>query len=560
MQRALPSFPLPIRAWPDPLVKRPDRRPALPWRTRAPVAGALIAALALGIAACQPQATAVSIATDEPGPGPATWLAKPDGEGPFPAVALLHGCSGTERNTPHRTVWRGLNRHAALLNENGYVTLIVGSFEPRRIRDGCQTGGKYYSLQQRDAYAAFDHLASLPFVDAGRIGLVGLSLGGGTGIRVAARGYGRVSPGYGAVVAYYPYCDPIYRFDLPLLILVGADDDWTPAFLCQTVARRAPDRVELVVYPDAHHSFDLPMRGALLRRRHERPLPYGTGQPRGAARFAGAHARLLRHASRRGALTPAPPPHPSRQDEPTMTPSAFRAFTFDCYGTLIDWERGMLRALRALPGLAADDEALLAAFARHEHAVQEEHPALLYPAVLGRVARAIAADFGLAVSDGQADAFGASVADWPPFPDSVDALAYLRQQGLLMVLSNIDRASFAASARRLGDPFHAVVTAEDVGSYKPAPAHFERATALLADEGIAPGEVLHVAQSLFHDVVPGRAAGFATCWIDRRAGRPAGPRRRWTWSPTSPSPTSPSSPPGTAPAGEQDAAKPLCQI
>ena len=205
-----------------------------------------------------------------------------------------------------------------------------------------------------------------------------------------------------------------------------------------------------------------------------------------------------------------------------MTPSAFRAFTFDCYGTLIDWEQGMLRALRTLAGIDADDDALLAAFARHEHTIQEQNPAMRYPEVLSHACKAIAADLGLAATDEQAAAFGASIADWPPFPDSVEALAYLREHGLLMVLSNVDRASFAVSARRLGDPFHAVVTAEDVGSYKPAPAHFERAKALLADEGIASDEVLHVAQSLFHDVVPGRAAGLATCWIDRRAGRSGG--------------------------------------
>ena len=205
-----------------------------------------------------------------------------------------------------------------------------------------------------------------------------------------------------------------------------------------------------------------------------------------------------------------------------MTPSAFRAFTFDCYGTLIDWEQGMLRALRTLAGIDGDDDALLAAFARHEHTIQEQYPAMRYPEVLSHACKAIAADFGFAVTDEEAADFGGSIADWPPFPDSVEALAYLREHGLLMVLSNVDRASFAQSALRLGDPFHAVVTAEDVGSYKPAPAHFERAKALLAERGIAPGEVLHVAQSLFHDVVPGRAAGLSTCWIDRRAGRPGG--------------------------------------
>ncbi len=205
-----------------------------------------------------------------------------------------------------------------------------------------------------------------------------------------------------------------------------------------------------------------------------------------------------------------------------MAPSAFRAFTFDCYGTLIDWESGILQALRALPGAAADDEALLTAFARHEHAVQAADPAALYPEVLRRVCKAIAGDLGHAASDEDADAFAASIADWPPFPDTVEALAYLRGHGLLMVLSNVDRASFAVSARRLGNPFHAVVTAQDVGSYKPAPAHFEHATALLAEHGIAPGDVLHVAQSLYHDIEPGKDAGFATCWIDRRAGRSGG--------------------------------------
>ena len=205
-----------------------------------------------------------------------------------------------------------------------------------------------------------------------------------------------------------------------------------------------------------------------------------------------------------------------------MIPSDFRAFTFDCYGTLIDWERGMLRALRTLPGLDADDDALLAAFARHEHVFEAHRPALLYPEILRRVFKAIAADFGCTATDEAAAAFAASIADWPPFPDSVEALAYLRGHGLLVVLSNVDRASFAHSARLLGDPFHAVVTAEDVASYKPAPPHFERAAALLAEQGVAPGQVLHVAQSLYHDMQPGRAAGFATCWLDRRAGRGGG--------------------------------------
>ncbi len=225
--------------------------------------GALLVTLGLGLAACQTQGTETKITTSKGDVGPATWLAKPEGDGPFPAVVLLHGCTGTERNTPHQTVWRGLGRHAALLNRNGYVTLIVDSFGPRRIGRSC--AGEYAEEQLGDAYSAFDHLASLPYVDAERIGLVGLSLGGSTALRVAATGHGQIRTTYAAAVAYYPYChDYLYDFDIPTKILIGADDDWTPARLCRAVASRDPERVEMTVYPDTHHSFDLPMKGPYL--------------------------------------------------------------------------------------------------------------------------------------------------------------------------------------------------------------------------------------------------------------------------------------------------------
>ena len=138
-----------------------------------------------------------------------------------------------------------------------------------------------------------------------------------------------------------------------------------------------------------------------------------------------------------------------------MEPDAFRALTFDCYGTLIDWESGILRSLRA-GGLEADDDALLAAFARHEHRLEALRPALPYPDVLRRAFTAIAGDFGTPAAEDAARAFAASIADWPPFPDSAETLAGLRERAVLMVLSNVDRASFAHSARRLGEPFHVV--------------------------------------------------------------------------------------------------------
>ena len=235
--------------------------------------GTLAIALVVGLAACQTSGTVTSLVTDTGEETFASWLAKPEGDGPFPAVVLTHGCGGTERNTSHQTVWRGLNHHARLLNDYGYVTLIVDSFGTRRITDGCQTGGKYYPVQVSDAHTAFDHLASLPFVNAERIGFVGQSLGGGTALRLAfgstvdsrAR-EGRGS--YAALVAYYPWCEASWAYALkrPVMILTGEKDDWTPASRCiamHTLAEKAtfqPD-LELEVYPDAHHSFDLPMRG-----------------------------------------------------------------------------------------------------------------------------------------------------------------------------------------------------------------------------------------------------------------------------------------------------------
>ena len=235
--------------------------------------GALVAVFALGIAACLPQGTAVFIATAEADEGPQFALSKPDGDGPFPAVVLTHGCGGTGRGTPYPTVWRGLVQHAKLLNRNGYVTLIIDSFHRRRITDGCQKPLSYYPVQIRDAHAAFDRLATKPYVDSDRIGYVGQSLGGGTALRLAQGGYVsfRTRKGRGtfaALVAYYPWCEATWAYAMkrPVLILIGAQDDWTPASQCialHTLAEGATIKrdVELVVYPRAHHSFDLPMGG-----------------------------------------------------------------------------------------------------------------------------------------------------------------------------------------------------------------------------------------------------------------------------------------------------------
>jgi len=204
---------------------------------------------------------------------------------------------------------------------------------------------------------------------------------------------------------------------------------------------------------------------------------------------------------------------------PDLDFAQFDALTFDCYGTLIDWETGILAALRAVlerHGLEAADEELLAAFARHE-ATTEAGPYRRYRDVLGEVLRKIGAERGFQPDDAEMAAFGGSVADWPPFVDSRDALAALAGRYRLGVITNCDDDLFAASNRKLGVDFAWIVTAEQLGSYKPAVRNFELA---LDRIGLPRERVLHVAQSLYHDHVPAHSLGLTTAWIDRRHGRP----------------------------------------
>jgi len=200
----------------------------------------------------------------------------------------------------------------------------------------------------------------------------------------------------------------------------------------------------------------------------------------------------------------------------------FKVLTFDCYGTLIDWENGIMAALqpllvRARSALAGD--AVLEAFARHESAQEAETPDMIYSNLLATVHRRLAEEWDVQPDEAENMRFGASVADWPAFSDSPSALAYLKRHYRLVILSNVDRASFAGSNRRLGVEFDAIFTAQDIGSYKPDPANFSYILARLAEQGIAPGEILHTAQSLFHDHAPAKQAGLATAWIDRRHER-----------------------------------------
>jgi 2-haloalkanoic acid dehalogenase type II len=202
----------------------------------------------------------------------------------------------------------------------------------------------------------------------------------------------------------------------------------------------------------------------------------------------------------------------------------YRALSFDCYGTLIDWETGIQQALQPWAAgrrVEASPDELLDRFGAHENVVQSESPTLPYPLVLAESVRRIGADLGAEVNATEAAEFGASVGTWPAFADSAAALRRLQQRYRLIILSNVDRASFALSNRRLGVTFDLVLTAEDIGSYKPDPANFERLVASVGTIGVHPGELLHVAQSLFHDHAPARRIGLPSVWIDRYA-TPAG--------------------------------------
>lgn len=197
---------------------------------------------------------------------------------------------------------------------------------------------------------------------------------------------------------------------------------------------------------------------------------------------------------------------------------AFSVLTFDCYGTLIDWERGILDALRPVlrvHDVSIDDEEALAAFGELESAV-EAGPYRRYRDVLREVLIGIGDRYGFSPTAGHADRFAASVADWPAFADSADALRRLASRYRLGVITNCDDDLFAASSRRLGDPFRWVITAEQARSYKPSHHNFELA---LERIDVPRERLLHVAQSLFHDHVPAQELGIASVWVNRRRGR-----------------------------------------
>ncbi len=199
--------------------------------------------------------------------------------------------------------------------------------------------------------------------------------------------------------------------------------------------------------------------------------------------------------------------------------SSFQVLTFDCYGTLIDWEKGILGAVHRILGthnIHPPDDQILSQYAELEGAA-ESGSYRPYRDILTQVMRRLATHFGADISPQQAASLPESIRDWRPFPDSVAALEKLRSRYQLAVISNVDDDLFAYSAQLLGNPFSQVITAQQVGAYKPSHRNFEVAIARL---GVEKGKILHCAQSIHHDIVPARELGIANVWVNRRQKQP----------------------------------------
>jgi len=191
----------------------------------------------------------------------------------------------------------------------------------------------------------------------------------------------------------------------------------------------------------------------------------------------------------------------------------FKVLTFDVVGTLIDFERGMLDALRrAAPTAAVNDETFLAAYREARGAAG----AGWFPDDLVRVWHALAARLALPDDAGVAEAFRDSVGRWPAFPDSVEALARLRRHFTLVAMTNAQRWALDLYARTLGHPFDDTVSCDDALCEKPDPQYFAFTRGRLSTRGFTRADNLHVAQSQYHDIGVAHRLGITTCWIERR--------------------------------------------
>ena len=197
----------------------------------------------------------------------------------------------------------------------------------------------------------------------------------------------------------------------------------------------------------------------------------------------------------------------------------YQALSFDCYGTLIDWERGIAEWLDSWGrhnGLDVPGEELVRRLFDAQRIEQGHDTFLSYRSVLSRSLAHLSDSCGIPVDEGACERFAQSVVDWPAFDDSARSLETLARQGrILCVISNVDRDLFAGSAARLERQFDILITAEDVKGYKPGPRHFDTLVASLGERGLDENDLLHVAHSRFHDIAPANVRGWTSCRVTR---------------------------------------------
>ena len=196
--------------------------------------------------------------------------------------------------------------------------------------------------------------------------------------------------------------------------------------------------------------------------------------------------------------------------------SGVKVLTFDCYGTLIDWEGGILSAFKPLLSsrrTALPDSSLLELYGRFEREAQAQTPFVNYRTVLKTIVKSLSGHLSLDVQSQDEDLLVDSMKEWLPFSDTVAALRGLKERFRLAILSNVDDDLFRLSQARLEVPFDWVITSEQLRSYKPSESNFRRTIATI---GVDPVEHVHVAQSLFHDIAPASALGIKTVWVNRQ--------------------------------------------
>ncbi len=194
----------------------------------------------------------------------------------------------------------------------------------------------------------------------------------------------------------------------------------------------------------------------------------------------------------------------------------YQALTFDCYGTLVDWESGILGALKPILSahdVKVNDREVINYYAEVEPGIQQEGY-IKYREVLQKGVQKFGDRFGFTPTATEIESLPESLQNWQPFPDTVEALQSLKQKYKLVIISNIDDDLFAATAKHLKVEFDEIITAEQAKSYKPSLNNFKLAFSRI---GIPPEQILHVAASLYHDIVPARSLGLTTVWVNRNA-------------------------------------------